>query len=588
MTRKLIAVVFALLAFNIIFFPFQKKFFGSLIFPNLGSVGFFTFILAFQVFQYLSHYNNKNEAKNKSAIALSVTAVILAGFSVFRTSMVDIFVFDFFSLTASMLSLYTLCLEKEKSITSIFEIAFSPIILFFEGFKGFARGLVALKALPKLRFGKFLNGGVVNIFLGIILGIPVVLLITTLLSSADPIFSKILTNAINLKNFPWWFINGGMSRVIYSVFFLMGVLSLIYLIVKRYPGEEKFDYNLHFVNLSERKSAFVFLSIVAMISFVLAAYLIVDFPYLFADVPETELIKYGVNNLSEYVTKGFNELIVVSVIVYLTASVSVFVYKMGGRGAKLLKWFNVFLLSETVVFIFSIFRRVAIYQETHGLTRVRIYGSVFLAGLTIWTVILILRHWQKIKKWFWYELSVFAVLCLTVFFVKPDYIIANKFKPTVNKEIDYVYISRLSPEAVDGWIVGYKDAVEKINKLSKKDRSTWSQEDERLGYYAFLTLNILRNSTKKLALKYGTAEDIFNAKATYGLPKPAPDIKVVNFTEKWAFEKIKIEIGIKNLIDQEEKAYNLLYNGYSSPRSINQNFDRSLRSPLLKNVEIVR
>ncbi|MEK7525906.1 MAG: DUF4153 domain-containing protein [Patescibacteria group bacterium] len=574
--RKLSSIVLALVAFNIFFFPFQKNFFGNLNPPIGATLGFVGFIFSFLVFQYLAFFDSSDKTKNKVTHSLTAVSAVLVLLSVFRTSEIDILVLSLLSFASAMLGLYVFSLPKHQTIDSLFEIFIAPIALFFESFAAFFRGLKLLKA-PRLNLSRYLNGGVVYVFVGVLIGLPLVAIIVALLSSADPVFSKFVENIVNFKDFPWWFVRGSISRLFYSFFVLLIATATAYLAITK----KKNDILVN-TNYQNNKLALLATSVVTMVSAVLATYIIIEFPYLFATVSETELKQFGVNTLSEYVTRGFNELMVVSVLVYVTAVVAMAIYKLRGKGSKILGLINLFLLSETLVFVASIFRRVFIYQQEHGLTRIRIYGSVFLVGLIVWTLILMARHVQKNIKWFWCELSVFVLLALTIFVVRPDYLIANKFKPTVNKEVDYVHIARLSAEAVDGWVEGYKDAAVKIETLERKDRTTWTNDDERQAYYAYLTLNILRKNTGKLVLRYGSAIDMWDAKVTYGRPRPLPDFRSINFGEKAAFEKIKLDIGLKNLVEMEEKSYKLLANGKKI--NIHKKFDRSLKSPLLPDV----
>lgn len=69
---------------------------------------------------------------------------------------------------------------------------------------------------------------------------------------------------------------------------------------------------------------------VAMIFF-----LIVQWPYIFVNVPaETELAKYGVSTYSEYVTKGFYELLFITGIIYILTWTGLIFYRGKNNGQK--------------------------------------------------------------------------------------------------------------------------------------------------------------------------------------------------------------------------------------------------------------
>src|SRR5258708_7519937 len=131
----------------------------------------------------------------------------------------------------------------------------------------------------------------------------------------------------------------------------------------------------------------------------------------------------------------------------------------GVRKQAALRSVNVLLLVETLIFIFSVMRRVLLYQASHGLSRSRTYGMVFLVLMFLFTVVLILRHYQQYKiRWYLVEAASVMGVVLFIFFLNTDNVIATQDQPTVNGQIDYTYISRLSADAVDGWIQAYQQS----------------------------------------------------------------------------------------------------------------------------------
>ncbi len=299
----------------------------------------------------------------------------------------------------------------------------------------------------------------------------------------------------------------------------------------------------------------------SVIAFILISFLIIQFPYVFATVPETQLHQFGINTYSEYVRRGFFELILVSIIVYAVAGLSLLVYRQSQTNTKL-KLANLTLMSIALIFIFSILRRVSLYQIYHGLSRSRFYGAAFLVSLIGLTIILILRHLRlKFNHWYQYEIGlVLATIFFTVI-LTPDRLIATAFPPTVNQEIDYTYIARLSPDAVDGWLEAYSWA--KTTVTNRQHLTQFTPEDTRQLIYAESVLSALSFRYSQLNHQYATA-----------FPPGQ-----VNFAQLSAYQKLRLVITLEDLDQLSNQALNLSQTARSQHQIIP---DRSGFSPLVK------
>ena len=137
--------------------------------------------------------------------------------------------------------------------------------------------------------------------------------------------------------------------------------------------------------------------IIVMVTVVLGLFLTVQWPYVFVNVAkETDLSQFGVATYSEYVTRGFGELIAVVGLLWVVSWMAILTYKYTSPGMqKALQILHTILGLELVLFIVSIFRRVWLYQQYHGQTLSRIYGLAFLIWLSGMLVSQALRYVRR-------------------------------------------------------------------------------------------------------------------------------------------------------------------------------------------------
>lgn len=420
------------------------------------------------------------------------------------------------------------------------------------------------QASPRISLDKNVQMG---IFRGLVLTIPVIFVLFILLSSADPIFSKTVSNffTFSFPQFPAWIFN----RVVFSVIFLFITVPTAWLTIS-----EKFHSPFQRNNFHHLQVEAMILS--GSVAFLLVCFLLIQFRYLFTTVNETELHQFGVQTYSEYVRKGFGELLLVSFIVYIVAGLGMVVHRVANdaRKQKLLRFINVALLIETLVFIFSVMRRVWLYQESHGLSRSRAYGMIFLVLMFLFTVVLILRHYHQYKiRWYLIEAASVMGVILFIFVLNADKTIATQDQPTVNGEVDYGYIARLSPDGVDGWLEGYQQTRQFMLNPDFVNRKTFSNDEARHIIYARDFLSDLMVSREDLGRIY--KDHPFSTTQIL-----TPEMKAYNFAEASAYQKLR-----KAIPDGELENLRSLADAYqqkivAQPQPVQ--LDRSTDSPLVK------
>jgi hypothetical protein len=552
MMNKLVAVGLAVIAFNLWLF--------GQTWPSWGEFGFAFQTIIVMGLSWLAFWHQSPTRNHRVAGVTTGLAVLAAGLSVTRASDVDQMLLGSLSYGLQLTTVYLLALTHDR-FGAITELLRVPLRLMGE----WVLSLVKLfDILPKMGMGlawvgrwinhrwklpHHLSGGVGR---GLIVGVPVALVIAMLLMGADPIFADFVKHLFDFTA-PNWHIKLSW-RLVESLVFLIGVAPIALMKISdqfRSPLAKKYGhFSVEMITIS------------SIVGLVMASFLFIQFRYIFVTVSETQLHQFGVNTYSEYARKGFGELLVVSVLLYSLAGAGMVVARTAVKQVKALRYVNLFLLGEAVIFIFSVLRRVLLYQDAHGLTRIRVYGSGFLMMLLVLTLLLVWRQFgRRVQQWYLWEIGTVIAATIILSTMNVDRLIAVHFPPTVNAETDYVYISRLSADAVDGWILAYRHHRSVILDLVQKDPATWTDDDRRQLYYSKIGLDRLNLAYTRLMAK----EDKLN--------------------RSWNLAESEAQAVLVSEIDHSELLYlmssaNVLFS--QSPQEAQPRvYDRSLDSPLL-------
>lgn len=567
MLQKALAVGFALLVYNLFFFGY---------FPFLGSIGFFGLILSLHVFLVIAFFKPTFSRRNWLALGAMVLGVIAAGFAVLRASEADQFFLTLLSLGLTVCSTYLLALEHDE-FGAVSELGMVPLRLVSQWFDKAATLLTIVPSwlathwrqaglfIPKSTRSSETWGAVIR---GFIITVPVVLVIIGLLSGADPIFSHYLERVLQLR-LPD-FVLSVPERLLATI-----VLLILLSPVALFSLQSRFRSPL--LQPGMGRYSLEALILVGSVAVVLGLFIIIQSQYLFATVPEDKLHEFGVNTYSEYVRKGFGELLLVSIITYFVSGASMVVFRMTKQHKHWLRSANVLLLSEMILFIFSILRRVMLYQVEHGLTRIRIYGSLFLVMLIGLTLVLLARQLVKgFRFWYLYEVSLVVIIILFAGLLNVDGLIARRYRPTVNKEVDYIYISRLSADGVAGWVEAYQHSLEVTTRYFGHS-GPFDDNQAREITYAYLTMSNVKRNYYSLIKKYGDKDDRY----LVGIQEDAPvtPLRDKNLGELIAYESLKQALTYSE-VDLTQIQLTELYNLLTPPQK-NRLYDRSFDSPLV-------
>ncbi|MGF7060441.1 hypothetical protein HNR33_004133 [Brassicibacter mesophilus] len=329
-----------------------------------------------------------------------------------------------------------------------------------------------------------------KIFVGILISAPILIVIIALLSSADIVFSEMISFlptklSYVLRNAN--FINT-VAQLLLIVFVATYSYSCIYYlftpieILKKEKEEEKKAVNNQLpaskqnipnspnVALSKEKIFFdstILTTVLVMINIVYLIFCFIQFTYLFNN---------GSNNLpggftyAVYARQGFFQLLLVTMLNFIIIILS-FKYT-DFKNSKTNKRINGLLLlmgTFTYIMIYSSFYRMGLYSQNYGYTYLRVFVYFFLSLETVLlgaTLVYILKPKFNLAKFY---IFTFLIFYIGLNYLNIDSMIAknNIDRYFETGKIDFYYLTTLS-----------YDAVPQISRLLETENSSIRREVE--------------------------------------------------------------------------------------------------------------
>jgi hypothetical protein len=291
---------------------------------------------------------------------------------------------------------------------------------------------------------------------GLLLSIPIILILASLLASADPIFEKNLANFLDIFQ---------IDNLAEYTFRTVNILLLAYLFIgvllqaiypknqnsRPQPNQPSFS---KFLGSIEAKIVFISINIL------FAAFLVVQFRYFFGGQANISATGF---TYSEYARRGFGEIISVAVLSLLIYYAFHSITRLDSIHEK--KWFSglsVLVFVQVLVMLVSSYQRLALYEQAYGFSRLRTYSHLFLPWLAVLIIVVIILEFLQRQG----HLA-FALLAVAVGFVATSVIFnidgfiaeQNIHRATLSDQegyaLDFYYLSELSSDAVPVMLDSY-------------------------------------------------------------------------------------------------------------------------------------
>ncbi|MCY6484711.1 DUF4173 domain-containing protein [Clostridium aestuarii] len=314
----------------------------------------------------------------------------------------------------------------------IFPKSFSAIPKFLEFTK---------EALKSTNNVKEKNAVKRNVFKGLMISIPLLIIVIPLLTSADMMFKYYLQNIETIfENVNVWnFIGHGIVILAVTLYMFGFIWSFKY--------NEKEQKGKDTIKISAVWEPVTIMTIIFVICIVYLIFSVIQFSYLYGE--GTNTLPLGVSH-SEYARTGFFELISVTLINF---AILIFSIKLCKNSiSKIDRIANIsysLLIVFTFNMLFSANYKMNLYEKAFGYTRLRIFVQVFMILVGILLIIVLLGIWNR--KVPVLKLAVISgiIVYIGLNFMNVDRVIAkaNIERYMETKKIDMRYLETLSYDA---------------------------------------------------------------------------------------------------------------------------------------------
>ena len=281
-----------------------------------------------------------------------------------------------------------------------------------------------------------------NIFIGLIISAPLLVIVIALLVAADTVFQNIVANMLkpleSISSIPF------AQRV--GVIGIIATLLFGYLAVVLKAQVERISESV------ERDrgawNATIVATVLVMVNAVYILFCVIQFTYLFGG--EENIRSIPDYTYAEYARHGFFELIIVTVINLSILLIGLHFTENDGKLDRLVHGLRCLLVLCTAIMLYSAHLRLNLYEEAYGYTYARIFAHTFIGLLCVLFMLTLYKLWRKelpLVKAF----AIAALLTYTVLnYVNVDAIIARKNIDRYLKtdKIDLAYLQELSYDAI--------------------------------------------------------------------------------------------------------------------------------------------
>jgi len=289
---------------------------------------------------------------------------------------------------------------------------------------------------------------------GLLLALPVLVIFTALLASADLVFAEYLEDLFNLDILPdllelfWrgiivlgaaWFLAGGLAYALgrSQVSDDQGALEKVI-------GRLGQVVSLGFIEVA---------TVLISVDLLFLVFVGIQFAYLFGGRANVTVEGY---TYAEYARRGFFELVAVSVLTLgLILGLRWLARRETPRQARIFNGLSSLMVGLVLVILTSAFQRLCLYEAAYGYTQLRLYSHVFMVWLAVAFV------WFLVTLWRWpdrFAIGAFVAalgFLVTLNAVNPDAFIArqNLARYQVTGKLDAYYLTRLSEDAVPALVL---------------------------------------------------------------------------------------------------------------------------------------
>ena len=281
-----------------------------------------------------------------------------------------------------------------------------------------------------------------NIFIGLIISAPLLVIVVALLAEADTVFQNLIVNVLKSLEFigsiPF------AERVAVIGIITVGLFGYLAVVLKAKveEGSEAVGRD------TGGWDATIIATVLVMVNAVYILFCAIQFTYFFGG--EEVIRSIPDYTYAEYARRGFSELILVTVINLSILLIGLRFTKNDGKLDHLVLALRCLLVLCTVIMLYSAHLRLKLYEEAYGYTYARIFAHTFIGLLFILFLLTLYKLWRRELP----LVKAFAVAALltytTLNYINVDAIIARKNIDRYFRtgKIDLDYLQELSYDAI--------------------------------------------------------------------------------------------------------------------------------------------
>ncbi|WP_236628075.1 DUF4153 domain-containing protein [Sporolactobacillus terrae] len=307
------------------------------------------------------------------------------------------------------------------------------------------------------------NKTLTNVFIGIVLTFPLVVIILMLLSSADERFNYYL------GAFPHWLAGFNLDTLMPRLIFISAValfsFSYIWSLMMKPKQPARYTDSTEQTTFAGCMDATVVTTILSIINAIYVFFTLIQFSYLFGSFSLGLPQQF---TYAEYARRGFFELVLVTLINFTLLLVLLHLTKQSsGRVNRAIQILESLLVCCTMVMLVSAFIRMYLYEQMYGFTYLRVLTHAFMILLFVLFLVTLFRIWKKGIKLFKYYLLAGITAFVVINYANIDVLIArwNIDRYSQTGKIDVAYLATLSNDATPYLVQLLKakdDAVRKV------------------------------------------------------------------------------------------------------------------------------
>lgn len=331
-----------------------------------------------------------------------------------------------------------------------------------------------------------------KVLLGLLISLPLVFVVVSLLTSADQVFSDLVSNI------PRLFENIKLGEFISRLLFILivGMVSFSYLwsFLQQEPKTVTEEMQKGMARILD---TVIVITVLVSINLIYLVFTSIQFAYLFGgNVPDGF-------TYAEYARRGFFELVLVTLINLVILLCNVNLRKDGGKVLNItVQVLNTLLVACTAVMLVSAHYRMLLYEEAYGYTYLRVLTHAFMAFILVLLIIALVKVWnKKVVLLRAYIITALAAYVL-INYANIDIIIAgnNLKRYEASHKIDANYISHLSYDTVP-LIIHLLDDQDKQVSM-QVENGLFVKKQNISESYSWQSFNITKYNAGKILAEY--------------------------------------------------------------------------------------